>query len=284
MSIEEFIKKWSGKICDFDNFYGGQCTDVYRMYCQEVLEFPQSPLVKGASEIWNTFLTDYFSRVENTPEGLPNKGDIVIWNKNTGGGYGHIAIFTEGDVNSFKSFDQNWPIGSKCHIQGHYYKNVLGWLKPKNGNKKYTEEEMTAMRSERDANWDKYTEMKEISEEWRRQYEKEKAERESYDNFIKRLAVRLNCTGKMQDIEGVVQELIEKEDAEMYLKKEIKISNGQINQELIEKDDLTKRVGILLDKIKGQEQALQRLTATKIKDLTVKELFVLWFNKLIGRG
>jgi len=50
----------------------------------------------------------------------------MVWT----GNWGHIAIYYEGDVNSFVSFDQNFPTGSSCHLQGHDYQNVLGWLHP----------------------------------------------------------------------------------------------------------------------------------------------------------
>ena len=284
MTFDDFIKKWTNKICDFDNFYGGQCVDLYRQYCQEVLDFPQSPLVKGASEIWDTYLLNCFIRVDNTLEGVPNKGDIIVWNNKARGGYGHVAIFIEGTTGSFKSFDQNWPTGSICHVQSHYYTNVQGWLKPKNGSKKYTEEEMTAMRLERDANHDKYIAMKEVAEDWERKYKTEKAERESYDNFIVRIAQRLNCPAKTPDIEGVIQGLIEREDSEIKLKKEMETLNGQIKTIGIEKEELTKRVETLLDQLKAQEEAIQRLTGVAITDLTAKELFVLWFKKITGRG
>ena len=49
----------------------------------------------------------------------------MVWS----GEIGHIAVFIEGNVDTFKSFDQNYPLGSPCHIQGHTYANVLGWLR-----------------------------------------------------------------------------------------------------------------------------------------------------------
>jgi hypothetical protein len=62
---------------------------------------------------------------------IPEKGDVVIWNGNAGGGYGHVAIFLEGGLLSFKSFDQNWPTLSVCTITEHNYKNIYGWIRPK---------------------------------------------------------------------------------------------------------------------------------------------------------
>ena len=129
MTLDEFVEKYNGKGIDFDGKFSTQCVDLYRQYVKEVLGFPQSPPVEGAKDIWDTYLPEYFRRIENTPYGVPEKGDIVIWGTKIGK-YGHIAIFLEGDAKKFKSFDQNFPVGSLCHIQEHTYTGVLGWLRP----------------------------------------------------------------------------------------------------------------------------------------------------------
>lgn len=129
--IDDFIKKYDGKGIDFDGAYGAQCVDLYRQYVKEVLKYPQSPPVEGAKDIWETYLPDYYQKVENTPYGVPDKGDIVIFGTGLGK-YGHVAIFIEGTTSKFTSFDQNYPTGSLCHKQGHTYKGVIGWLKPLN--------------------------------------------------------------------------------------------------------------------------------------------------------
>lgn len=130
MTVNEFVKKYDGQTIDFDGKYGGQCVDLYRQYVKEVLDYPQSPPVVGAKDIFNSYLPDHFTRIENTPNGIPRNGDVLLWGTQLGP-YGHVAIFLEGDVNTFISFDQNFPLNSKCHIQHHDYKGVLGWLRPK---------------------------------------------------------------------------------------------------------------------------------------------------------
>lgn len=129
MTTDEFVTKYNGKGIDFDGWYGFQCMDLYQQYTKEVLEGSHVPA--NAYKVWDNYDTATYNKIDNTPEGVPRKGDVVIWNENTGGGYGHIAVFVEGDINSFKSFDQNWPVGSICHIQDHNYNNVTGWLRPK---------------------------------------------------------------------------------------------------------------------------------------------------------
>jgi len=142
--VDQFFATWSGKGINFDNSFGNQCVDVYRQYVLKVLGFPQSPPVKGASDIWDTYLKDKFDRFDDTNDFLPQKGDIGIWSNKAGGGFGHVGIFNEGNLARFTSFDQNWPsegyydpkgnfVGTGvCHLQEHNYINVLGWLRPKN--------------------------------------------------------------------------------------------------------------------------------------------------------
>ena len=143
MRFDEFIAKWNGKLLDWDGYYGGQCVDLYRQYCQEVLQIPQSPPVVGAKDIWGSYLKKHFDRINNDPMAVPVKGDIVIWDKYAGGGYGHVGVFVSGSVNSFESFDENWPVGSVCHIQKHNYTNVLGWLHPKNTHVVVSDDDLT---------------------------------------------------------------------------------------------------------------------------------------------
>lgn len=132
-SLDQFISDWTGKPCDWDGAYGNQCFDLYRIYVQEVLGFPQSPSTgtAGAKTIWDNYLKEYFDAIPNSPEGFPKKGDIVIWGS-VYGKFGHVAICTEATVNTFKCFSQNDPEGTLPAIK--WYKNytgVLGWLRAK---------------------------------------------------------------------------------------------------------------------------------------------------------
>ena len=132
MTYQDFKKKFLGRGIDFDKAYKNQCVDVYRQYCHE-LGFPQSPPVRGAVNIWDTFLPKHFDKIPNTPKGIPDQGDVIIWGTAVSS-YGHCAIFDHGDVNNFVSLDQNWPFDNGegvLHEQKHDYKGVLGWLSPK---------------------------------------------------------------------------------------------------------------------------------------------------------
>lgn len=128
MSIQEFFDKWDNKGIDFDGYYGFQCMDLAHQFAVEVWN-QDIPAAPGAKDVW-TKDTPGYNKIANTPDGVPQKGDIIIWGTGVGP-YGHIAVFDNGDSNSFASFDQNWPINSLCHYQKHNYNGVLGWLHPK---------------------------------------------------------------------------------------------------------------------------------------------------------
>lgn len=123
MTLDDFIKKWDGKFVEAGGASApNQCVDSVNQYLDEL----------GLPKILHANAKDFPAKsdlpfIKNTPKGIPHKGDIIVWGGNK---YGHVAIFIEGDVNRFKSLDQNYPTGSPVHIQSHSYKNVLGWLRP----------------------------------------------------------------------------------------------------------------------------------------------------------
>lgn len=131
MNLTEFIQKYDGQGVDTDNAFGFQCMDLMHKYCQDVLGLPlaylRAPTAKDVYLGNNVLGIEYFTKTDNTPTGIPIPGDIILWGTKVGES-GHVAIFVDGSASEFHSFDQNWPVGSKCHIQKHDYKGVLGWL------------------------------------------------------------------------------------------------------------------------------------------------------------
>jgi hypothetical protein len=74
----------------------------------------------------------YFDLIPNTPDGIPQDGDIVVWKATSGNVAGHIAVALGGGTTSkFKCFEQNSPLGTSAHVGEKSYTNVLGWLRPK---------------------------------------------------------------------------------------------------------------------------------------------------------
>lgn len=141
MTLSQFITKWNGKKADWDNAYGGQCVDLFRFYVHEVLGLSQPRSVVGASDFWANYntdpiLRDNFNQIKNTADFKPLAGDVMIWNKKAGGGFGHIAIVSDdkATLSTFWSFDQNWRAINICEITKHDYLNVYGVLRPKRVN------------------------------------------------------------------------------------------------------------------------------------------------------
>lgn len=136
MTFDNWIKTVLGTKIDFDGKYKNQCVDFIKAYEYYVLNIPPT----ACGDAWeyyakydnNVFLKKYFTKIKNTPDFVPLKGDIVVWNRNFGY-YGHVAIATgEGNTSYFYSYDQNKG-GNLEPIQRvwHDYKNVYGVLRPK---------------------------------------------------------------------------------------------------------------------------------------------------------
>jgi hypothetical protein len=136
MTTAQFITKYDGKRIDFDGVYGAQCLDEVGQYIQEVHGISGWAIARAtAYQVWTEFgsiqANQYYDKIPNTPDGVPQEGDIVIWDTSVGT-VGHIAAATgEGNTSNFTSFDQNWPGGSACHRQSHDYHGVVGWLRLK---------------------------------------------------------------------------------------------------------------------------------------------------------
>jgi DNA-binding transcriptional regulator/RsmH inhibitor MraZ len=131
MTYQEWKNKNLGKPLDWDGQYGSQCVDACRFYVADVLGYPQFSPVTGAGEIFDVAQSEYYTKVENTPTGIPPVGAIVIWKKSTKLPYGHVAIADEGSSTTvLRTLDQNWS-GQKLTEEKHDYSGVRGWLIPK---------------------------------------------------------------------------------------------------------------------------------------------------------
>ena len=90
MTLLQFIQTNIGKKVDYDGHFGAQCVDLYRKYCEDVLEIPQSPAVSGAKEIIKNpgvmKVTNEHAFAEYSP------GDVLVWGATPKNKYGHVAI------------------------------------------------------------------------------------------------------------------------------------------------------------------------------------------------
>lgn len=130
--LNQFISNLNGQfveVSDKTNIY--QCMDLAYLwvFC---LGFPKATIQKlYASDVYTNFndlANQYFNLIPNTPDAIPQDGDLIVWK----GTIGHIAIgLSGGNTKTFMCFEQNNPLGTNAHIQSHDYTNVLGFLRPK---------------------------------------------------------------------------------------------------------------------------------------------------------
>jgi len=112
MTFEQFILKYNGMYVEVAGTVNAlyQCTDLGNAYLRDVLNLP---IIEWTNAIdYPSKAGNKYDWILNTPEGIPQKGDLVIFNI---GQYGHISIFLLGDTNQIITFDQNFPLGSKPH-------------------------------------------------------------------------------------------------------------------------------------------------------------------------
>lgn len=90
MTLTHFINKNLGQKVDFDGKFGCQCVDLYRVYCRDVLEVPQTPGVDGAKDIINNPGVLKVTKDSNLAD--YSRGDVLIWGATKTNKYGHVAI------------------------------------------------------------------------------------------------------------------------------------------------------------------------------------------------
>jgi len=134
--FQEFFNQWNGKPCEVNDPSNlNMCMDLAYAFLDK-LEIPRDAIRHlYASEVYtkpNDLTVKFFEMFPNTPNGIPQCGDLVVFK---GGVAGHISIAKgEGSTSSFESFDQNYgSTVNKCGLINHSYDNVLGWLRPRVG-------------------------------------------------------------------------------------------------------------------------------------------------------
>lgn len=131
--LNQFVANLNGQFVEVsykDAIY--QCMDLAYLwiFC---LDYPKTTIQhQYAYEVFTkpTDLTyKYFDLIPNTPEFIPQDGDICVFK---GGTAGHIAICLGGGTTSkFWRFEQNNPLGANASLNERGYTNMLGVLRPK---------------------------------------------------------------------------------------------------------------------------------------------------------
>lgn len=131
--FKSFLNLFNGTSWDTkDPTNRDQCFDLAIGFCKW-LDIPDTIFsgLLNASQIWTNptqMAKDNFNFIKNTPDAIPQVGDIVVF----GGKVGHVSIATgKGDLNTFESLDQNWFLDGVTWVIKHTYDDpkVLGWLR-----------------------------------------------------------------------------------------------------------------------------------------------------------
>ena len=147
MTTSEFFDWADGKALDMDGVPASQpyqCVDLTKYYLLKKFgiknfSFTTKSNPHGyAKGLWENFdeypeLKGKFVKIKNTPDFVPQKGDIVEWKGESPCGVaGHTAIATGKNIGTirFYSLDQNWGGKHYCTDILHSYKAVYGVIRP----------------------------------------------------------------------------------------------------------------------------------------------------------
>lgn len=130
-TLAQFVAYWSGRYCDFDGYYGGQCVDEADFYIRDVWGLPPF-FVNGAVDLFGhrPDAIEWIANEVGNAKQFPRPGDLIIWHldaKIGTGVNGHVAVCVRASGTSFVSLDENWPLGARPHLVTHDYEGVRGW-------------------------------------------------------------------------------------------------------------------------------------------------------------
>lgn len=126
MTLKRFIVQNLGKKVDFDGTSGAQCVDLYRQYCKDVLEIPQTPALGvegGAKDIW-----EKHGSLKQSKDSFA-VGDVLIYDATPSNKYGHVCILVALlDTNTFVVLEQNGFEQSGTKLTVRDTTNLIGSL------------------------------------------------------------------------------------------------------------------------------------------------------------
>lgn len=107
----KYLKSMEGNAYNPDRSYGFQCFDLANQWWLYLFNHTLKGV--GAADIptWNNFKGEA-TVYENTLSFQAQPGDLVIFNRNYGQGYGHVAIVLSATLNSITVLEQNWVGGA----------------------------------------------------------------------------------------------------------------------------------------------------------------------------
>lgn len=120
-----------GQSIDTDGYYGAQCKDFVNAYCQDNWGFTPPG---NAIDLKDYNYPAGWQKIANTPDFVPQPGDIAVWAYGNYSTYGHCGIILSANVSNFVSVDQNWynasDYGSPAARVTHNYNGFWGVIRP----------------------------------------------------------------------------------------------------------------------------------------------------------
>lgn len=304
--FDKFATTWLGKPLEAEDPSNlDQCFDEAFAWI-DVLGIPREAIRHlHAYQIWtvpNDLTRRHFEMIPNTPTGVPQKGDVVVFGQGVGVS-GHVSIASgKGDTKTFQSLDQNWGGHKFVEYVTHNYDlgPVLGWLRPK---------PMTAMISipttERDFLVGRSSVAKEVAT-YLELTNPDTAPAQDYKNVIGGYKSRVTDLGNQLAISLTEQsnriEQVARLKVECQAEKDLRLAvtdklnealkvnsqvTGVFEGQLAEKqgviDALARDKGELNQQIAALQLELKNLKEKATGSLSVVELLTLALAKLIGR-
>lgn len=131
---KDWINSKVGIGIDFDGWYGYQCMDLAVAYMYYITD-GKLTLWGNAKDAINNNLKGYATLHKNTPQFLPKMGDIAVWTTGNFSEFGHIAIVTSANLDTFNAIEQNWNGGGLTLTEvttkrKKSYQNVTHFIRP----------------------------------------------------------------------------------------------------------------------------------------------------------
>ena len=133
LTFEQFITKYCGKKVDYDKVYGAQCVDLFRQYCQDVLNIPHTGSVDGAKDLYEKYQElpveqKYFVPLIRSAE--PEFGYVAVWGSTPMNRYGHVAlVLAKLNDSTLLVFEQDGYAQDGAKIVKRNLNNLLGYLR-----------------------------------------------------------------------------------------------------------------------------------------------------------
>ena len=283
--LDQFISNLNGQfveVSDATNKF--QCMDLVYNWVF-ALSFPKATIKHLYAYQAYTEASDltrqFFDVIPNTPEGIPEAGDIVVWNKTSTNIAGHIGIATgEGTTSKFSVFEQNNPLGTNAHVQERNYTNVLGWLRPKNMSVDSRPQWLVTLLQEKGLTIKNESEIRILfdkagryDQEVKELYEQLKTGNETLSAKSQELAVCMEELQKAKDKASSFEELY---NTTLVAKNETEIAKGNLEATVA---NLEAKLENATAEIQSLKERIAVLEKNAVEGLTKWQLFRLLFRR-----